>query len=69
MVSPKYAFDFKASSDYAKINQIIQQYHQKYKKDLSSYANLKVPLLNLKEQLTTNIVILYEAIERDGEDL
>lgn len=59
MVNPKYTLDFRASSDYNKIDQIVQQYLQKYKKDLSAYATVKAPLSNLKEQLTKNIVILY----------
>ena len=38
VVSHKFAQDFKESSDYTKINQIIQQYLSKYRKDLSNYC-------------------------------
>jgi hypothetical protein len=36
-LSPKIASDFRDSSDYTKINQIIQQYLAKYRKDLSCF--------------------------------
>jgi hypothetical protein len=36
-VSPKLVTDFRDSSDYTKINQIIQQYLAKYRKDLSCF--------------------------------
>jgi hypothetical protein len=69
IVSPKYALDFKASPEYAKIDQIVQQYLSKYKKDLPSFAEPTYPIATLKEQLTKNILTLFQAVEVEAEDL
>lgn len=51
-VNSKHAPDYKATPDYHKIAQIIEQYVAKYTKDLSTiHQNLK-PLATFKEQLT-----------------
>lgn len=61
VVSGKVAEDFRESTDYTKINQIIQQYLSKYRKDLSNYAQSSHPLAAIKEQLTRSILALYSA--------
>jgi hypothetical protein len=48
IVHSKYVQDFKDSSDYTKIYQIIQQYLNKYKKDLANYNDVRQPLQVLK---------------------
>lgn len=62
VVSAKHAPDFRESTDYTKINQIIQQYLSKYRKDLSNYSQARQPLPAIKEQLTRSILTLYSAV-------
>lgn len=62
LVNPKFMVDFRDSPDFSKINQIIQQYQSKYRKDLSSFSETRQPLGALKEQLARNILKLYEAV-------
>ena len=66
-VSPKNAVDYRTSPDYNKIAQIIEQYIAKYSKDLSGVRHLGRPLSGFKEQLTRNIVNLYEKVEAENE--
>lgn len=63
LISPKIAADFKESSDFTKIHQIIQQYLLKYRKDLSCFKDNQVSLGTLKEMLGKNILTLYRAVE------
>lgn len=69
VVNHKFAADFKESSDYVKINQIIQQYLSKYRKDLANYSESRQSLQTIKEQLTKSIVTLYSVVESDNDDL
>lgn len=62
LINPKLVTDFRDSQDFSKINQIIQQYQTKYRKDLSCFNETKQPLGALKEQLARNILILYEVV-------
>jgi len=66
-VNSKHAPDYKATPDYHKIAQIIEQYVAKYTKDLSTiHQNLK-PLATFKEQLTKSILGIYERVQGEEE--
>lgn len=62
----KYSQDYKASQDYYKITQIIDQYEVKYSKDLSHLRQINKPLQHFKDHLTKNIISIYERV--DGQD-
>lgn len=66
-VSSKYSQDYKKTPDYNKINQIIEQYITKYTKDLGSLNQVTKSLAGFKEQLTRNIITLYERVENAEE--
>jgi hypothetical protein len=55
----KYSQDYKASQDYYKITQIIDQYEVKYSKDLSHLRQINKPLQHFKDHLTKNIISIY----------
>jgi uncharacterized protein Usg len=48
-VNQKYLSDYKLSSDFNKIIQIIDQYQAKYSKDLSSINKVSKNLITIKE--------------------
>jgi tRNA 2-selenouridine synthase SelU len=62
-VNSKHAPDYKATPDYHKIAQIIDQYVAKYTKDLSSISRTLKPLATFKEQLTKSILGIYERVQ------
>lgn len=62
MINDKFKEDFKRSSDYNKLNQIIQQYLVKYQRDLDRYESQTKPLSSIKEQINKNIVALYKSV-------
>ena len=61
-VSSKYSQDYRNTPDYNKINQIIEQYISKYTKDLANISQTSKSLAGFKDQLTRNIVTLYEKV-------
>jgi len=61
-VNTKYSQDYKNSSDYVKISQIIDQYQAKYSKDLNHLRSVSKSLTFFKEQLTQNILLMYERV-------
>jgi hypothetical protein len=62
LINPKFVADFRDSQDFSKINQIIQQYQTKYRKDLACFNETRQPLGGLKELLARHILTLYEAV-------
>lgn len=58
-VNAKYSQDYRNSSDYVKISQIIDQYQAKYSKDLAQLRSVSKSLTFFKEQLTQNILLMY----------
>ncbi len=66
-VNSKYTQDYRNSSDYVKISQIVDQYQVKYSKDLSHLKPIAKSLSFLKEQLTKNILLVYERVEDQPE--
>lgn len=65
--SVKHAQDYRQSADFSKIAQIVEQYIAKYTKDLASITKVTAPLPAFKEQLTRNIVLLYEKVEGEQD--
>jgi hypothetical protein len=61
-VNSKYSQDYRNSSDYLKISQIIDQYQAKYSKDLAYLRSVSNTLAFFKEQLTQNILLMYERV-------
>ncbi len=66
-VNQKYLSDYKLSSDFNKIIQIIDQYQAKYSKDLSSINKVSKNLITIKEQLTTKIVLFYQKVNNQSD--
>lgn len=62
-VNSKYCQDYRNSSDYVKISQIVDQYQAKYSKDLAHLRPVAKSLSYFKEQLTQNILLVYERVE------
>ena len=62
-VNSKYSSDYKSTPDYHKISQIVDQYVAKYSKDLSNITQTVKPLGYFKEQLSKNIVAIYERVQ------
>lgn len=65
-VNSKHSSDYKATPDYHKISQIVEQYVSKYTKDLGNSNPIVKPLTQFKEQLSRNIVGIYEKVQ--GEE-
>jgi len=59
--------DYRSSSDYTKIAQIIDQYQAKYSKDLGHIKPMNNNLTYLKEQLAQNILTIYKRVEDQAE--
>jgi hypothetical protein len=66
-VNSKLTQDYQNSSDYAKISQIVDQYLIKYSKDLAHLRPVTKSLSFFKEQLTQNILLVYERVEDQPE--
>lgn len=66
-VNRKYSQDYRNSSDYVKISQIIDQYQAKYSKDLAHLRPVSKNLNFFKEQLTQNILLMYERVKDQPE--
>jgi len=62
-VNSKYSSDYKSTPDYHKISQIVDQYVTKYSKDLNNITQPVKPLGYFKEQLSKNIVAIYERVQ------
>ena len=62
-VNSKYSSDYKSTPDYHKISQIVDQYVTKYSKDLNNITQTVKPLGYFKEQLSKNIVAIYERVQ------
>jgi len=60
--------DYRNSHDFQKISQIVDQYQVKYTKDLAMGRPISKPLSNVKDQLTKNIITIYEKVQ-DQEDI
>jgi hypothetical protein len=58
-VDSRFVYDYKCSEDFHKISQIINQYQVKYLRDLSNLRQMSMPLVNIKDQLTKNIISIY----------
>ena len=63
VLTPEQAQDFRQSSEFTKIKQIIAQYFLKYRRELGEFRELLRPLPALKEQLTKSITTLYRGVE------
>jgi len=66
-VSAKYIVDYKTTSDFNKIVQIIDQYRLKYNKDLHKFTKNAKSLNAVKEELTRIVVYFYERVNRQDE--
>ena len=61
----KISQDYKQTNDFAKITQIIDQYQVKYSKDLANLRQICKNLGSIKDQLTKNIITLYEQLQEE----
>ena len=66
-VNTRHAQDYKNTPDFNKIAQIIDQYQNKYSKDLGGIDKNIKSLAVFKEQLTRNIVSVYNRVEEEDE--
>ena len=66
-VNGRHSSDYRATPDYHKIAQIIEQYVAKYTKDLASVKQNLKPLAAFKEQLTQSILGLYGRVQAEEE--
>lgn len=66
-VNTKWVGDYKLSTDFNKINQIVDQYNAKYSKDLSDIPKISKSLPYIKELLTGSIVAFYEKVSDDDD--
>lgn len=61
----KVSMDYRGTSDFAKIAQIVSQYKNKYSKDLAEIKSNHGSLTELKERLTGCILHIYGQIEEN----
>ena len=66
-VSAKYNLDYKLTSDFNKIVQIIDQYRVKYNKDLNTFSKNVKSLNTIKEELTRIIIYFYEKVNKQSD--